>query len=103
MSDIREVLAGHVHEALGLDDFGAANDDERDEMLTVADAIIGALPGLGYTPPQPPEQEDFDDPSPWLTESGERQNTSVVPFVFGRRNYAEYKPRTAAQYRASNG
>lgn len=33
------------------------------------------------------------DPEPWITEDGKRQNTSVVPYVFGARTYADYDPR----------
>ena len=33
------------------------------------------------------------DPEPWLTEDGERQNTSVVPYRLGRKTHADYQPR----------
>ena len=44
--------------------------------------------------------QDWKDPEPWVTEDGTRQSTSVVPYIFGARTYADYKPRTLAEYRA---
>lgn len=69
-SEIREALAEQVHQALGRDDFGAADDDERDEVLTVADAVIKALPELGYTFPRSIAREDLVDPEPKYSAGG---------------------------------
>ena len=44
------------------------------------------------------DEKEFVDPAPWLTDSGKRQTTSIVPFIFGRQTHADYKPRTRAEY-----
>jgi len=39
----RQALAEVIHYALGLDDYGVANDDERQEVLDIADAVFAAI------------------------------------------------------------
>tara|TARA_R110002051_G_scaffold314950_3_gene392637 strand:+ start:5370 stop:6122 length:753 start_codon:yes stop_codon:yes gene_type:complete len=48
---IREALAEKIHYALGRDDFGVANDDERDDVLDIAAKVMAVLPELGYKLP----------------------------------------------------
>lgn len=47
ITEAREALAEALHYALRRDDWGAANDDERQEMLEAADALTAK----GYTLP----------------------------------------------------
>lgn len=39
MTDVLERAAEAIHEALGRDDFGSANEDERQEVLDIARAL----------------------------------------------------------------
>lgn len=41
---------------------------------------------------------EWEDPDPWVTEDGKRQSSSVVPFRFGAKTYADYQPRTWEQW-----
>jgi hypothetical protein len=94
---VREVLAERIHAALGRDDFGAANDDERDEMFDVVDAVFAELTDLGFTT----RDDNFVDPTPWLTISGVRLSHATAPTRSGGITAADFRPRTRTEYGAS--
>lgn len=54
MSGIRDMLAEQLHSALGRDDFGAANTEQREEVLAIADTLLGSA-ALVIVSPVPTE------------------------------------------------